>query len=138
MGNSSIHSPGLDRKFCDLTPLHPLFPSYPNFHLACRSTARLDPAIASYHTLTKVPSSNCTVLGYPKSPPAPSPDTTIGSDQVRPWSVLRRLIAERRPAVAVGHQQPVVVQPQQVRGQAPHADRLRFRPGLAPVGRFAL
>ena len=56
----------------------------PARHRACRNTARGDPAIVSYHTLSKTPSDSSTVLGYPRSPEVPSAEMINGSDQFRP------------------------------------------------------
>ena len=40
--------------------------------------------------------------------------------------------------MAIGHEQPTILQSQQMRRQPPHADRVRLRPGFAAVGRFTL
>jgi hypothetical protein len=49
-----------------------------------------------------------------------------------------RALAERRDAPAVRRDEPPVVQPQQVRGIAPHPGLHGLRPGLAAVGTFDL
>ena len=43
-----------------------------------------------------------------------------------------RLVAEPFPAVAVGHEETVVAEPQKMRGTPPDADRARHRPIPAP------
>ena len=63
-------------------------------------------------------------------------------DRFRPGAAVifahAGLVAQRSAAVTVGHQQPAVAEPQQVRGEPPDTDGMRRGPSLAPVGRLAL
>ena len=53
-------------------------------HRAWRNMARGEFFCCSYQTVNRAPPASSTVDGYPRSPPAPSDERTIGSDQVRP------------------------------------------------------